>query len=961
MALVVKDRVKETAAAPGTGTVSLGGAASGFRPFSDIGSGNTTFYVIFDPTANTFEVGEGTYTSGSPDTLTRDDVLQTSANNTTKVNFANAVEVFIALPADKSVHLNNTDNLEIAGDLTVTSSNATDQIVMKNTNTGTDAAPDLVLWRDSSAAANGDSIGRIDFRGEDDGSTARNYTTIESKIVNVAAGAPTGAIHFKTLNASTSEADVLVISGNASTFSGVVNIGTAGSLSNNSGTFLIDANTNLNFRGGIQTFDNAAGSVEYMRISSDGVGIGIDPANARGGFTDLLIGQGIETGQGSTQPQIELYNSGSSWAINNDANLSNHLGFHYNNGSSWSQAMSLLSGGYLVLPQTGVLAFNSTSDEYITATASNLYFGVDNAYHMHIDGVNDHINFRIDGANVNGNLHYDTSDYFTLESNSYLSLKSNVSSTTRGIIMGNTFFKPFNADTGTLDLGTSAAKWKEIHSNGVINNGSFDAIIHTHRYGYNNSRNFELSSGGSGGDVGLYLKDAGSTAFVQLYGGATHYGFLSTAWGNWDLKKEKTGAMDLYADDAIIRLVSTGNNARGIEFIQGAAGSTPASGQTKKAAITWDEGSANLEIKNFRNDQNANNFYANIDFFTGGSGATTGSPDRRLRITDDGTVVIGDADLQYPVPPGGSAIKSDRKFQVLGHSSQYPMVIDSQDTDYALAFARQGTDEWWIKASSTDFQIHQNGVGDHLRIDNNGGVNITPSTGNSANDASLYINGPNGNDWGCVINKASGDYGLDIRGTSGSFAQRVTNGSETFRIEWNGTTYIQNDVYATRFRDVSNSSYYLDPASTSVINQFDSLGVGTARSGTTGEIRATNNITAYYSDERLKDFHGKIENAVDKVKTINGYYYSENEKAKEFGYERQDKIQVGVSAQEVEKVLPELVSLAPFDIGEDQKSKSGENYKTVDYARMIPLLIEAIKEQQTEIEELKEKVNALTK
>ena len=134
------------------------------------------------------------------------------------------------------------------------------------------------------------------------------------------------------------------------------------------------------------------------------------------------------------------------------------------------------------------------------------------------------------------------------------------------------------------------------------------------------------------------------------------------------------------------------------------------------------------------------------------------------------------------------------------------------------------------------------------------------------------------------------------------------------------------------------------------------MGVGTARSGTTGEIRATNNITAYYSDKRLKDFHGKIENAVDKVKTINGYYYSENEKAKEFGYERQDKIQVGVSAQEVEKVLPELVSLAPFDIGEDQKSKSGEDYKTVDYARMIPLLIEAIKEQQIQIDELKEKL-----
>ena len=121
-----------------------------------------------------------------------------------------------------------------------------------------------------------------------------------------------------------------------------------------------------------------------------------------------------------------------------------------------------------------------------------------------------------------------------------------------------------------------------------------------------------------------------------------------------------------------------------------------------------------------------------------------------------------------------------------------------------------------------------------------------------------------------------------------------------------------------------------------------------------GNFRADGNITAYYSDERLKDFHGKIENALDKVKNINGYYYSENEKAKEFGFNDQDKKQVGISAQEIEKVLPEVVSLAPFDSsdGEERVSKSGENYKTVDYAKIVPLLIEAIKEQQDRIEVL---------
>lgn len=136
-----------------------------------------------------------------------------------------------------------------------------------------------------------------------------------------------------------------------------------------------------------------------------------------------------------------------------------------------------------------------------------------------------------------------------------------------------------------------------------------------------------------------------------------------------------------------------------------------------------------------------------------------------------------------------------------------------------------------------------------------------------------------------------------------------------------------------------------------------SFGVGTAASGTAGEIRATNNITAYYSDERLKNFIGKISNALDKVNSLNGYYYKENSKAKELGYNN-DSVQVGVSAQEVEKILPEIVTLAPIDCSTDSTgkttSKTGQNYKTVYYEKIIPLLIEAIKELSVEVNKLKE-------
>ena len=122
-----------------------------------------------------------------------------------------------------------------------------------------------------------------------------------------------------------------------------------------------------------------------------------------------------------------------------------------------------------------------------------------------------------------------------------------------------------------------------------------------------------------------------------------------------------------------------------------------------------------------------------------------------------------------------------------------------------------------------------------------------------------------------------------------------------------------------------------------------------------GQILATNNIIGYYSDERLKEKTGIIENPIEKVKSLEGFYYKENKIAKSFGF-KNDNQQIALSAQDVQKVVPEAVSLAPFDMEMDEKgnckSKSGNDYLTVDYAKMVPLLIEAIKEQQKQIEDL---------
>jgi hypothetical protein len=131
-------------------------------------------------------------------------------------------------------------------------------------------------------------------------------------------------------------------------------------------------------------------------------------------------------------------------------------------------------------------------------------------------------------------------------------------------------------------------------------------------------------------------------------------------------------------------------------------------------------------------------------------------------------------------------------------------------------------------------------------------------------------------------------------------------------------------------------------------NNLAFSGITTLAAGNTsitGFITATGDITAFFSDDRLKDRYSNIPNAVEKVKSLNGFYYEPNITAQDLGYQKE--MHVGVSAQEVNAIMPEVVAPAPID----------NKYMTVKYDRLIPLLIEAIKEQQIQIDELKAQLN----
>ena len=170
---------------------------------------------------------------------------------------------------------------------------------------------------------------------------------------------------------------------------------------------------------------------------------------------------------------------------------------------------------------------------------------------------------------------------------------------------------------------------------------------------------------------------------------------------------------------------------------------------------------------------------------------------------------------------------------------------------------------------------------------------------------------------------------LDVYASSGDASFSLKTASQHLRFDQNSIRSITNTALSFTINGGWTHSFKLQ---------------------TNGEFTATGDIIAYYSDARLKDFHGVIENPLDKVMKLNGYYFTENERAKELGLEN-DRMQVGVSAQEVKEVLPELIKSAPLN------EANGTDYMTINYGKLTPLLIEAIKELKNELNKLKQEMN----
>ena len=246
---------------------------------------------------------------------------------------------------------------------------------------------------------------------------------------------------------------------------------------------------------------------------------------------------------------------------------------------------------------------------------------------------------------------------------------------------------------------------------------------------------------------------------------------------------------------------------------------------------------------------------------------------------------------------------------------------------------------WTTPAAGTITSVTGGG---HITANTVGGAVTLGSDATNANTASTIVaRDASGNfSAGTITAALNGNASTATSATSATTATTATQVSNALTAG-TGITYSSGTTYNGSAAITISIPQAVGTASNV---QFGSFGVGTAASGTTGEIRATNNVTAYYSDERLKTKTGDIENALEKVKQIETMYYHANETAVALGYDSSIQ-EVGVTAQSVQRVMPQTVAPAPID----------DKYLTVRYERLVPLLIEAIKELEAQVAELKAK------
>ena len=359
----------------------------------------------------------------------------------------------------------------------------------------------------------------------------------------------------------------------------------------------------------------------------------------------------------------------------------------------------------------------------------------------------------------------------------------------------------------------------------------------------------------------------------------------------------------------------------------------------------------------FRDGSNANGVNINWRLYSGASlithtwNYTDTNFVNSLRSTSDMRApIFYDTDnTGYYLNPAGSSILNG-PVVIKGNDNQ--LAIDGNVGALAsgLFFRESGTNKYELYHYSGEFRFYNYTTNQQEMSINNAGGYITSRTSFRApifydSDNTGYYVDPAG-----ISNLSQSKFlaGISVNSGSSSATKHGISlyGTQTTGMPAYGLAFTGTAGEGTHGSVTSDwATYFTMSGSTSRGWIFKHQTNRVASISGTGNASFNGDVIAYFSDMRLKTKLGNIENPIQKIQSLNGFYYEPNEVAESYGYKKERKL--GLSAQEVEAILPEIVTDAPI----------GDGYKTVDYAKLVPVLIEAIKEQQKQIDELKQLIN----
>jgi hypothetical protein len=995
MAIVLKDRVKQSAVAPGTGTITLGATASGFQAFSAIGNGNVTYFAIVDPVSGAWEVNYGTYTS-SGTTLSRNATPLSSSAAGALVNFTGAVDVFCTYPSSKAIYEETTGNVLIdGGPITIVGTGVTTyttfgaalgefysninsfaQLYAQNLSGGASASTDIVAYNNLGDGTNN----FIDM-----GISSSNYTEAAYPIFTPASGYVYNDGGELIIGTATATKDVLLFAGGVASTDWAARIsGTNQSITTKAGlavggtlgvtgaasfssTVALSANPTTALQAATKQYVDEQVTAglhihDPVRVETTG---NLTAAYAQGGttfnITDITGTNTVTTSVNhglSVNDQIWLTTTAGNGLSTNTAyfvfstpalntltlsltfggtqitGLTNAAGLTYATRANSGVGATLTNSGTKAALQLDGVNLSTTNRVMVrlqTNGAENGVYTVTTVGTPDPGGTNWVLTRATDNNQVNpaSTLGLGTGDYFFTQEGTLNAGDSHVLTTEPNtMIIGYTTltYTQFSGSvdyTGGTNIDVTGQVISVTGAIGATNGGTGTATVTTGDLLYGSGTNTwgKLAKGAAYKSL---IMDASATNVewnaVALNQSGAVSGALGATNGGTGLSSYTLGDT-IYSSAANTIAALPGNTTTTKKFLvqtgTGAASAAPAWDVVNGADVS---GNISGSAGSVANALTAGTYLTSAGTFDGAA-ARTFAVDA-TEVNTASKVVARDASGNFSAGTitaalSGNATTATTATNVAGGgANQIPYNTGAGATTFITAPVTSSTYLGWDGSafvwSATTGPTGPTGPTVPAGTAGSPGANGSPGPAGSA--ATVAV------------------------GTTSTGPAAVTNSGTTSAAVFNFTVP-QGPTGPTGPSGTNGSPGPAGPTgptgtfNTNTSAQILTLGVGTAASGTTGEIRATNNVTAFYSDARLKTKTGDIENALAKVCQIETMLYHANETAVALGYDA-SILEVGVTAQSVQKVQPEVVVPAPID----------DRYLTVRYEKLIPLLIEAIKE-----------------